>query len=342
MFCVECGKEGKLYQSLCSDCFLKKNTFISIPKVIDVEICVHCGQRRKGKGWLIFQEQDMIRDVISENVKHPKNVTDFDLNLSSDFEDENNAVVKVETHAHVLGLKAPEEHETRIRIKKTVCRECSKLQGGYWEAKVQFRGSKRNLSQRDLDRALDLVDSIVKERGSKDKNSFISKIETMHGGLDFYVGSNSLGKIISKKLQLEFGAELKESQKLMGRKDGKDIYRMTYSVRVSDFRIGEFVELEGRVMKVLKLSPNRAILYVLDSGENISLGFEDIKSAKLLGGNEIVKDMVVVSKTESEIQVLDPDTLKTVDVLLPEGFGIAGEQVKVVKCDLGYFLVKVD
>ncbi len=339
MFCVECGKEGELYQSLCVECFLGKNVFITIPKQIDTEVCAHCGAWRRGKSWVSYEGEKLIEEIVIENAKRHKDVDGLDVHISSEFEDENRVKVKVITHANVLGLKTEEKHETRIRYKKIVCDGCSKQHGGYWEAKVQLRGSKRGLSDDDLEKALELVDILLGGRGKKDKGSFITKIEKIHNGLDFYFGSKSLGKVISKKLASGFGGEVKESHKLMGRKDGKDIYRTTYAVRARGYRAGDFVELDGRVSRVLSLSTNKVLLSALDTGKNISLRIEGLKEAKLLGGNEIIKDMVVVSKSENEIQVLDPDTLKTVEVVLPEDFEVRGESVRVVKSDAGYFLV---
>jgi nonsense-mediated mRNA decay protein 3 len=342
MFCVECGKEQKLFGGLCSDCFLKKNVFITIPKNIDVEVCVHCGSWKKKKNWVTVEDGNLISEVLLENLKRESDVSDFDMHITQDFEDEKNINVDLITHSTVLGLKAEEKHSTKVRIKRTVCSECSKQQGGYWEAKVQLRGGKRRLDENELDWALEVVDTEVSIREKKHRDAFISKVEKVHGGLDFYFGSNNLGKNISKRLASEFGGSIKESRKLVGRKDGNDIYRMTYAVRASDFQVGDFLELNSKVMKVLSVSSNKVYLKSLDSWEDVHLKPEDLASAKLLGGEEIVKEMVVVSRSDSEIQVLDPDTLKTVDVLVPEGFEVDGESVKIVKFEEGYFLVGED
>lgn len=338
MFCVECGKEGKLYHGLCSDCYLSKNVFITFPEHMDVEICTYCGARRKGKGWVSCHD-DFIEEVLMENATRHPDVSGFDMHLKRKSEDENSMDLSLITHADVGDLKAEEKHETRIRFKRLVCDECSKKHGGYWEAKVQLRGSKRGLSQADLERAMELVDFMVMGKEKKDRGAFITKVEKIHNGLDFYLGSKNLGKAISKKLASEFGGDVKESHKLVGRKAGKDIYRTTYAVRALDYRPGDFVQLEGKVFRVLNLSIKKAILRALETGENISIGLGKLQKAKMLGGREIIREMVLVSKSEKEIQVLDPDSLKTVDVILPEGFEIDGETVKIVKCEAGYFLV---
>jgi nonsense-mediated mRNA decay protein 3 len=82
----------------------------------------------------------------------------------------------------------------------------------------------------------------------------------MHGGLDFYLGSSSLGKLVSRALSQAFGGTIKESHKLVGRKEGKDVYRTTYSVRLSDFRIGDFVRVDKQVFQVKKISTDSLLL----------------------------------------------------------------------------------
>ena len=338
MFCVECGKEGKLYHGLCDECYLTKNVFISFPDKIDVEVCNYCGARMKKRTWIFTEDQNLIKEIVMENAVHIEDVTDFDVHIKPEFEDDGNIDISVITHANVLGLKAQEEHEIRIRIKKSICEECSKQQGGYWEVKVQFRGSERGLTEEDLENALEIVDLMVGEREKKDKGAFITKIEKIHAGLDFFLGSKNLGKAISKKLASEFGGEIKESHKLVGRKDGKDVHRTTYSVRIPSYRAGDFILYQGKLFKVLKVSTEKALLRALDTGEKNFLSHKELKESKIVGGSEIVYDMVVVSQSEKEIQVLDPENLKTIDLLKPKDFNVKGESVKVIKSEVGYFL----
>jgi nonsense-mediated mRNA decay protein 3 len=341
MFCVECGFEGELYQSLCADCFLKKTTFTKIPKNIDSEICTHCGSRKKGKGWVRNDEIDILEKIISENVITDPEVSSFDIHIDPKYEDENNVNVEVIIHANVHDLRKEEKYNTKIRFKKSVCDECSKQQGGYWEAKVQFRGTKGKLSSEDFERAYEIVDTIVADKEKKDRDAFITKVEEIHSGLDFYLGSKNLGKAIAKKLAAGFGGHVKESAQLMGKKDGKDIYRMTYAVRLLEFRLDDFLQLDEQIFQVRKISSDGVLLRDLLSGKDFWFSVPDLEKAKIIGGVELIKDMVVVSKGKNEIQVLDPDNLKTIDVIIPNGIDVRGESVKVVKYEDSYFVIEL-
>jgi nonsense-mediated mRNA decay protein 3 len=340
MFCVECGREERLYHGLCSKCFLQKNKFTSVPKIIDSERCVHCSSRKKGKGWISVEDEDnVIHDVIFENVKTNSDVSDFDVHINPEYENENNVNVDIIIHAIVGELKAEEEHKTKIRFRKTVCDECSKQQGGYWESKVQLRGAKKGLEDDDYEKAFEIVDLIIFKREKKDRDAFVTKIEKIHNGLDFYLGSKKLGKIISKELMQALGGHVKESHKLMGRQDGKDVYRTTYLVRLFEFRVQDFLKLDDTIFQVKKISSDGVLLRTLSSGKDFWFSESDLEKAKILGGPENIKEMVVVSRGDGEIQVLDPGNLKTVDVLVPEGYDTQGESISVVKFEEGYFLI---
>lgn len=342
MFCVECGSEGELYKSLCRKCYLSKNRFVTFPKAIDVVMCPQCGSRQKGKGWIQSDSENiemLVKDVIIENAMLHNDVEGFEINITLDYENETNMDATVISQAEVSRLKALEEHEVRFRIKPQVCPECSRQQGGYWEAKVQLRGSKKGLNKDEEDRALDMVESLVASR-EKERGAFLTKVERIHSGLDFYLGSNNMGKLVSKELAQTFGGSVKESHKLVGRKDGKDVYRATYAVRMSTFRVDDFIRVDEQVFHVTKISPDGVLLRALESGQDLWFHHPDLERVKIIGGKELVKDMVVVSRSEGEIQVLDPDNLKTIEVLLPPGFDASSESVKVMKCEAGYFLVE--
>jgi nonsense-mediated mRNA decay protein 3 len=342
MFCVECGSEGELYKSLCRQCYLEKNRFITLPKTVDVVMCPHCGARQKGKGWTQSDSDNMellVKDIIIENAKLHDDVEGFEINITLDHENETNMDAKVISQAELSGLKAREEHKVRLRIRPQVCPECSRQEGGYWEAKVQLRGSEKGLNKEEEERALDVVESLVVSR-EKERGAFVTKMERMHGGLDFYLGSNSLGKLVSKELAQTFGGSVKESHKLVGRKDGKDVYRTTHAVRMSQFSLDDFVRIDEQIFQVKKTSPDSVLLRALESGKDFWFHYPDLERVKMIGGKELVKDMVVVSRSEGEIQVLDPDNLKTEVVLVPSGFDTGTESVRIMKCEIGYFFVE--
>ena len=59
-----------------------------------------------------------------------------------------------------------------------------------------------------------------------DRLAFIAKTIQLKEGLDLYVGTVKAAKRIVRALVREMGVNFSDSAKLVGRRDGKDIYRV--------------------------------------------------------------------------------------------------------------------
>ena len=81
MFCVECGREGKLYESLCENCFRKKTVLAKIPSDVDAVTCSYCNSLFLNKKW--FKSRDVIMDAVSSSVKYHKDAEECDIDVKS-------------------------------------------------------------------------------------------------------------------------------------------------------------------------------------------------------------------------------------------------------------------
>jgi len=91
---------------------------------------------------------------------------------------------------------------------------------------VQIRAKNRIPTEGELAMAEEIAYSSI---GEKD---FISKERKLKGGLDVYVSSMECGRRISRQIVKKLGGSFSESRKLYGRKDGRNIYRVSFSVRL--------------------------------------------------------------------------------------------------------------
>jgi NMD protein affecting ribosome stability and mRNA decay len=95
MFCVECGREEELYGGLCSQCYIEKNVFITIPERIDIEVCAYCGVRRKGRIWVRNEPGTLFEESIIESARIHKDVTHFDVHIEPVSETEMDVSLKL-------------------------------------------------------------------------------------------------------------------------------------------------------------------------------------------------------------------------------------------------------
>src|SRR6266571_3868029 len=109
--------------------------------------------------------------------------------------------------------------------------------------------------------------------------AFVSRIEEVHGGLDFYLSKNALGKALARELSESFGGSVSLSPKLFGQKQGREVYRVTSLVRLGPFHIGDVVRFKGSLAEVTSVRPF-VILRDLASGESRRFKPKDVRSAK--------------------------------------------------------------
>src|SRR2546427_538196 len=107
----------------------------------------------------------------------------------------------------------------------TSCGSFGKERGRYLEGTLQVRGDGRELTPQEMRGVRTFVIARVDRAG--DPAAFVSRIEEVHGGLDFYLSTNALGKALARELSESFGGSVSSSPKLFGQKQGREVYRVT-------------------------------------------------------------------------------------------------------------------
>ena len=331
MLCVECGRERDIFRNgVCLECYLKHHSFSSGPTFIDIPLCVHCGSMRYKSTWM----NDPLEMVLKRWVKHffyierdLRNVS-IEVNCNLDKEE---IPCEITIIGFIDGIEIREGHRVTIRLKRTVCDVCSKRFGGYHEAILQLRTSKRKLSNQEKEDLKKFIEEMVysmQEKGNR--KLFIADVGEEHGGLDFYLSDKQVAHAIIKKAQDHFGGELKISSKNIGMKNGRRIYRMTYLLRLFPFKKGDIIDLNGIIYMILSFSKNQVHALELSRWKEYSFNSKDIVSATLLEGKYTRKKMIVVNQMEDEIQVMDPDNYELFEIKKPIEGSIKTEMVPIL------------
>jgi nonsense-mediated mRNA decay protein 3 len=169
---------------------------------------------------------------------------------------------------------------------------------------------------------------------SKEPNAFIAKEEEVRGGFDLRVGSWKVAEHVSRECASRCGAEFKFSRKLHTRRNNKNVYRMSYLVRLPTIRKGDVFEHGGAPFVFLNPAGRSTHARDMTSGETVRLQVPASDLEPVARASE-AHDAVVVSETGNEVQFLDPDTMRTIDIARPasieRGELSKGKEVKVVK-----------
>src|SRR5947208_1569691 len=245
MFCVECGAEGPVYEGLCANCFRKRHPIVAPVEFIDVPRCQSCGSYRLRSGWTKADRDLVIPQLLREAMPPLAPYERLSFTHVAREEDANNLSVRVKAAGRFQELTAVQDFQVRIRIKPSYCDACQKQRGRYYEGILQVRGEDRELAPREVRAARTFVAARIDR--SEDPEAFVSRIEEVHGGLDFYVSTNALAKGLARDLAGAFGGTVTASPKLFGQRQGREVYRVTALVRLPAFQKGDVVRHKGAV-----------------------------------------------------------------------------------------------
>ncbi len=338
--------EDDLRGGLCVDCFVLRNPVIRVPEVVDLVRCPTCGAVHGRGGWSTSgdgagpDDEEALRHDVANAVEGAAEVVEGGRVRSMDLgvRQEARAVFSVDLSAEVevMGQLVGAQATTRVRVRGELCPVCSRRSGQYYEALVQFRGApERPATERELERARNYVLEELERLSATSRDVFLVKEERMHGGLDFYISTQAAAAQIARGLVSMFSASSGSSTTMAGRKDGRDVVRVTHAVRLPELRRGDYALLGNQILRVLSATPKEATVEPAGgTGRRRHLTRGDRTSLVLVGDRDSPEEAVVVSSSDGEAQVLDPVTMRTVVLLVPEGYDLKGrETVRVVRSE---------
>ena len=176
----------------------------------------------------------------------------------------------------------------------------------YFEGILQLR----NPSQEAVD--------FIEKQVDKAVNVHIAKTLEIKNGIDIYLSSNSFLMKLGKKLQKEFGGNIKVSSTLhtKSRQTSKELYRVTFLIELPVFKKGDVIAVKKETKKERKSKQSETVIAVtsldkkihgisLRTGKKVAYGFEE--NIKTLD-----KHKVIVIKTHPDIEVMHPETYQNI------------------------------
>ena len=334
LFCPKCGKEaGIFFDNVCTQCFIGNKKLIESPEVVYSRICPTCGSVfKKGKWTSGISENETIIDCVKDNLKINRDASSLEMTFSPTKIDYSRYRVHIEAKAGIRGAPIEAAQDVEVRINWETCGTCSRISGGYFEGIVQIRADKRIPTAQELERCQEIASDVsarAQEKG--DRLAFVAKTEELDEGVDLYVGSSRLGKQICRAIIESFGGKFSESPKLVGQKNGEDLYRITYSLRLPEFMRGDIVAVDGKVIEIQSCGKHVSGIDI-ETGKRFIENFENLLEVKKLCRREDAVPAVLVSDEGKTIQVMDPETYQTVTIKKPQFLSAEpGNEIKVIK-----------
>ena len=346
MFCPECGSTDKeMVGDICIDCFLKEFQMIEIPKNIEVEICSHCNSKLEEGKWSdeFIPEDEIIYRALERNIKIADEVSNEIINLEIDQIKGTIAECFVEVTGEVHGVGIEETHDCQVKIKKTVCPTCSKIQAGYYETVIQFRADKREIKAEEYAKADEIVERTLIKQSKSDKLAYCPQIAKLKEGYDYYIGSFKSGHKVVEALTEEFGGIVKESPRLISedKSTGKGLYRVWISVRIPEFEIDDFVEYENKIIKVTGIKKSSVVGVDISTNKKHNIPMKNMEDIKLVKKSSEIETATIISKSPQFLQILDPVDYSALDLNMKEEYDSlnVGEEIKLIRIDSNVYLL---
>ncbi|TFG91077.1 MAG: NMD protein affecting ribosome stability and mRNA decay, partial [Candidatus Atribacteria bacterium] len=160
--------------------------------------------------------------------------------------------------------------------------------------------------------------------------SFIADMHETREGLDITIGSQHIGMLISQGIIAQLGGRYTTHPKLVGEKNGRQLYRITYSVRLPRFQKQDVVLSRGRYVEVIRVEASHLKVLDLTDGIPRSVLEEDID--RFIGNLRNAESAMVAFADGTTIGILDPGTFQTIELRKPKWLDAkAGQQVLILR-----------
>ena len=310
-FCPKCGKPTE-HEGLCNHCRIGNTPWFVCDRRVKSTHCPSCGAIKQVNTWTDseLEREELALDLAKAAVHfHPDvrkpsmvvTVKDNTLNRST-------ATIALKG----LLYNTPVEGTCSIELiwHKEQCDRCNRISGSYYEGIVQVRADARLPSTFELQMSAGIAQQVEDSlQAGGERLSFIADMNETREGLDITVGSQHIGTLISQGIITQLGGRFTTHPKLVGEKNGRQLYRITYSVRLPRFQKQDVVLSHGRYLEVIRVESNH--LKVLDLIEGIQRSVREDDVERLIGNLRNTESALVAYADGRIMGILDPETCQT-------------------------------
>ena len=340
MYCVDCGKDKPIFRDgSCLDCYLKNHQFIHGPDVFHIPVCNYCDGYKYKNTWKNDSFEDVVKRYVKNAFTFSPELKDSKIMLDC-HDEEDNIFCKVTFVSKIDNETVSEDHYVEIRLKPNVCDICSKQFGGYHEAILQIRSSEKKMSEQQKQSIEQFLDTIVHSMQKQgNRKLFVTDKNYEKTGVDYLLSDKQAAASIIKKAQEAFCGEITVSSSNVGMNDGKQVYRMTYLLRLPSFDKHSILAMDDSLFFVTSLSNNTTHVIDLKTWNTHTFPVKYFEKAMAYDYDDLVQDMIVVSQKDDEIQVMDKNTYKILVINKPKKITYPSEQIPVVRYEDSFFLL---
>ncbi|MFA5213758.1 MAG: NMD3-related protein, partial [Methanoregula sp.] len=196
---------------------------------------------------------------------------------------------------------------------------------------VKFRAEGRLPSPYEIQTAGTIASQLEDSlQAGGERLSYISDITETKDGLDITVGSQHIGLLIVQGITNQLGGRYTTHPKLVGEKNGRQLFRITYLVRLPYYQRHDVVLLGKTYAEVEQVEPRRVRLFDLSEGRSRTVNTDQV--SRRIGNARLAEQALVAYVTGDMVGILDPVTCATTECRkLPWLETTAGEYVHILR-----------
>ena len=331
--CPRCGRPTG--EGLCPECRAADARLLACEPRVTAVYCPVCDSQKRGKTWsdLRMPREDLIAELAVSATSIHTDAKSVRVAVRSAETGPNRTTCTVEVEATLYAVPVRETCTVEILWQKEACDRCSRISGGYYEGIVQVRATDRKINAYEREVAASIAEQAEESlQQAGDRLSFISELEDSKDGVDITVGSQHLGQEIARMVTGALGGRYTTHPKLVGEKDGKALYRVTYSIRLPFYQKGDVVVSRGGYFEVREIDGRRLRVFDLQNGTARTLAGDEV--ARLIGNVREAESALVVFTQPNLVGLMDPKTYETREVdAVPWTFPVEGQPIRVLRDD---------
>jgi nonsense-mediated mRNA decay protein 3 len=311
-FCPKCGKPTDESGGLCTACKIGSVPWFTCDNRVKHTECPSCGAMKQVNTWTDSEKTraeiapDLARTAVHfhPEVKKPTiDVTVDDLTIN-----------RSRANLTIRGLlyKNPVEGTCSVEIvwHKEQCDRCNRISGSYYEGIVQVRAEGRIPSNFETQMAGSIAQEVEDSlQSGGERLSFISDVTPSRDGIDITIGSQHIGQLICQRIVGQMGGRYTTHPKLVGEKNGRQLFRITYSVRLPRFQKFDVIRVRNRFLEVERVESRYVRAMDLGDGSPRSVRDDDVE--RIIGNARNAEVALVAFSDGKTLGIMDPVTHKT-------------------------------
>lgn len=331
-FCPKCGKPSE-EAGLCTSCRIGDTPWFTCDRRVKHTECPSCGAMKQVNTWTDCEKsrEELAPELARSAVRFHDDVKKPSIDVSV----ETISINRSRADLVIRGIlyKSPVEGTCSVEIiwNKEQCDRCNRISGSYYEGIVQVRGEGRIPGTWEIQMATSIAQQVEDSlQAGGERLSFISDMNETRDGLDIIIGSQHIGLMISQGIVAQLGGRYTTHPKLVGEKNGRQLFRITYSVRLPRFQKYDVVAVGKRYLEVERVEAHYVRCRDLQDGSQKSVRDDDV--GKIIGNSRNAESALVAFADKSAIGIMDPLTHATRELrAIPWMQVRAGDHVSILR-----------